>query len=171
MVFKYNYRQCVWSTSPTWLPTLIVLIILCSYRCVWPGAVFSTRWCFYHSYTHDDSLQVGCGVGSNAPFSARPPRALFDNQKCFPKVAILHWRILISATHKTLELQRQKCSARHSITVVADLILILVLVLVLFINLIVVLSRLVVPTFGSHRSQIHVTWGTRLGPSGHQHQH
>ena len=100
-----------------------------------------------------------------------PPPALFDNQKCFPKVGILLWRILISATHKTLELQRQKCSARHSITVVADLILILVLVLVLFINLIAVLSRLVVPTFGSHRSQIHVTWGTRLGPSGHQHQH
>ena len=99
------------------------------------------------------------------------PPALFDNQKCFPKVGILLWRILISATHKTLGLQRQKCSARHFITVVADLILILVLVLVLFINLIVVLSRLVVPTFGSHISQNYLTWGTRLGPSGHQHQH
>ena len=45
-------------------------------------------------------------------------------QQCFPKVCILHWRILISAAHKILGLQRQKCSARHSITVVADLILI-----------------------------------------------
>ena len=103
-------------------------------------------------------------------FSAPLPRPL-DNQKCFPKVAILLWRILISATHKNLGLQRQQCSARHSITVVAALILILVVVLVLFTNLIVVLSRLLVPTSGSHRSQNYVTWGTRLGPSGHQHQH
>ena len=99
-------------------------------------------------------------------FCPFPP---FDNQKCFPKVAILLWCILISATHKILGLQRQQCSARHSITVVADpLSSSSFSFLSSSPNLIAVL---VVPTSGSHRSQIHVTRRTRLGPSGHQHQH